>query len=258
VITGVAMDHEAMLGDTLAAIAREKAGIVKAGQQVVIGAAGEPEGQGLLVELVRAMGAARVEVVDDAAIAAVPALSLVGAHQRANAAAALAAMRALGAAHDPRALAAVRHPGRFERIAPDVIVDGAHNPHGARALAAAVSAQVGECVLVLAVSADKDVRAIAAALAPVARAIIATRYGQDRALAPEALARVCREVAPGTLVEAAQDLPAALAAARRLAAGATIVVAGSLFLVGEARVLLAGAEADPIALADPAAVTSRR
>jgi dihydrofolate synthase/folylpolyglutamate synthase len=258
VITGVAMDHEAILGDTLAAIAREKAGIVKPGQHVVIGASGEPEGQGLLVELARAAGAARVEVVDHVAIAAVPAVSLAGAHQRANAAAALAGIRALGVPHDPRTLASVRHPGRFERIAPDVIVDGAHNPHGARALAATLRAEPGTWVLVLAVSADKDALAIAAALAPVARAIVATRYGQERALVPEALAQVCREVAPGKVVEAADDLPAALAAARRLASGATIVVAGSLFLVGEARVLLAGAEADPIALSDPAAVSKTK
>jgi dihydrofolate synthase/folylpolyglutamate synthase len=256
VITGIARDHEAILGDTLDAIAREKAGIVKPGQRVVIGASGEPQAHPLLVELARAAGAARIDVVDERALARVPAVALPGAHQRANAAAALAALAALDAPHDERALAGVRHPGRFERVATDVIVDGAHNPHGARALASLLAECGGAWVLVLAVSADKDARAMVAALAPRVRAIVATRYAQDRALAPDILARVCRETAPGIPVETADDLATALTVARRLAAGATVIVAGSLFLVGEARVMLLGAARDPIVVTDP--VTSPR
>jgi dihydrofolate synthase/folylpolyglutamate synthase len=239
VLTGVALDHEAILGDTLAAIAREKAGICKRGQRVVVGASGEPEGQGMLVELARAAGAS-VRVADRYA----GPLAMAGEHQRANAAVALAAAEELGVAHDPSALAHVVHPGRFERVR-DLILDGAHNPHGARALAATL----GDLrpTLVAAISSDKNARAIADALAPAVRHVIATRYQQERALDPSALADVFR--ASGATTETAPDLTAALALARRH--GGPILVAGSLFLVGEARVLELGAPADPIALSDP-------
>ena len=269
VVTGVAMDHEAILGDTLEAIAAEKAGILKEGQRVVIGASGEPAAVPLLVDHAYAANAARVTVIDEHAIARVPPVALAGAHQRANAAAALAVVDELEMACDAAdVLAHVTHPGRFE-IVGDVILDGAHNPHGARALAATLRERGIRPVLVIAVSADKDVRAIAEALAPEVSAVIATRYQQERALDADALANVFRAVppppvaeptqrsllpgapqrAPELRVETAPDLEAALARARVL--GSPILVAGSLFLVGEARVLLLGSPADPIAVSDP-------
>ncbi len=268
VVTGVAMDHEAILGGTLERSAAEKAGIFKRGQRVVIGASGEPAAVPYLDAAARAAGASVITIVDDAAVAAAPAVALAGAHQRRNAAAALAALdqlEALGvlrvsAEERARALAGVRHPGRFEVIPadPPIILDGAHNPHGARALAATLAERGERPVLVASVSADKDVPGIAAALAPAVRAVIATRYRQERALPPAELAARFREAAAGLgaelPVEEAPDLAAALPAARRLAlAEAPILVAGSLFLVGEARVLLLGAPADPIAVSDPSA-----
>jgi dihydrofolate synthase/folylpolyglutamate synthase len=267
VVTGVAMDHEAILGDTLERIAAEKAGIFKRGQRVVIGASGEPAAVPYLDDAARAAGASVITIIDDAAVAAVPPVALAGAHQRRNAAAALAALDQLAAigvvsvpaAERARALAGVRHPGRFEVI-PDpprdpgspIILDGAHNPHGARALAAVLAERGERPVLVAAVSADKDVAGIAAALAPAVRAVIATRYQQERSLPPATLAALFREAAAELSVEEAPDLPAALAAARRL--GGPILVAGSLFLVGEARALLLGAPSDPIAVSDPSAL----
>jgi dihydrofolate synthase/folylpolyglutamate synthase len=251
VVTGVALDHEAILGDSLEAIAREKAGIWKRGQRAIVGSSGEPAAVPLLVEHARAAEVARLTVIDRAAIDRVPPVALAGDHQRANAAAALAALdelEALGVVANvdrAAALASVRHPGRFEEIG-DVILDGAHNPHGARALAETLMQRGVRPVLVIAVSADKDVRSIAAALAPAVRAVIATRYQQERALDPSALAQTFREVAPALPVETAPDLKAALALAPRPA-----VIAGSLFIVGEARVLLAGAVADPVVVSDP-------
>jgi dihydrofolate synthase/folylpolyglutamate synthase len=263
VVTGVALDHQDMLGPTLEAIAGEKAGIFKAGQRVVIGASGEPAAVPLLRAAAVAAGAAAITVVDDAAIAAVPAaLGLAGAHQRANAAAALAGLDALAAAGLVRipdearrtGLAAARHPGRLETVAtaPRVVLDGAHNPHGARALAAAIATMPERPrVLVLAVSADKDVAGLVDALAGAVDAVVATRYGQPRALEPSALAAVV--AARGVAVEAAADVPAALARARdRAGAGGVVVVAGSLFAVGEARVHLLGVPADPYLVTDPA------
>jgi dihydrofolate synthase/folylpolyglutamate synthase len=257
VVTGVAMDHEAILGDTLAAIAAAKAGIWKPGRPAIVGASGLAEAVPGLIVAARAAGA-EVLAIDDAAVAAVPPVALPGAHQRRNAAAAIAAVRALGLPIVPAALAAVRHPGRFEVIAapaalpgvPRVILDGAHNPHGAAALAEALRERGERPVLVVAVSADKDVAAIAAALAPCVGAVVATRYQQDRALAPDALADVFRRAAVAQ-VAAAPDLRAALVEAQRQ--GAPIAIAGSLFIVGEARSLLLGAPTDPMLVTDPPA-----
>jgi dihydrofolate synthase/folylpolyglutamate synthase len=251
VVTGVALDHEAILGDTLARIAAEKAGIWKLGRPAIVGASGVPEAVPVLAAAARAAGSA-VTVIDDAAVAAVPPVGLPGAHQRRNAASAIAAIGALGLPVIGSALATVRHPGRFEVIdrpatpagAPRVILDGAHNPHGAAALAEALRERGERPVLVVAVSADKDVRAIAAALRPAVRAVIATRYQQDRSMDPAQLAEVFGG-AP------APDLRAALAAAA--VHGETIVIAGSLFLVGEARTLLLGAPTDPMLVTDPPA-----
>ncbi|MDB4957724.1 MAG: FolC bifunctional protein [Myxococcales bacterium] len=256
VVTGVAMDHEAILGDSLEAIAAEKAGIWKPGQRAIIGASGEPAAVPFLVERAREAGVAELTVIGRAEIDRVPHVALPGEHQRANAATALAVLdqlQALGvvaAVDRAAALAAVHHPGRFEVIG-DVILDGAHNPHGARALAETLRQRGERPVLVIAVSSDKDVRAIASVLAPVASAVIATRYQQDRAMDPAALAAVFREVAPGLAIETAPDLASALAIAPRPA-----LIAGSLFIVGEARVLLAGAAADPMLVSDPSTRTT--
>jgi len=283
VVTGVAMDHEAILGERLQAIANEKAGIFKPGQLVVIGASGEDAGAAMLEPLARARGVAAITRID-ARAPRVPTVALPGAHQRRNAAAALAAIDHLETvrgiriddATRARALATVVHPGRFELVAgtPPLILDGAHNPHGAAALAAALQERGERPVLILAVSADKDVHGIVRALAPAVAAIIATRYQQERALEPTALAARAREVT-ALPVEVAPDLATADALARahgrsieralarpldRTASrpSVSIVIAGSLFLVGEARARYLGAEVDPIVLSDPAATPQPR
>ncbi|MEO8840852.1 MAG: cyanophycin synthetase [Kofleriaceae bacterium] len=253
VVTGVALDHEAILGETLAAIAGEKAGIFKPGQRAIIGASGEPEAVATLVELAHAAGVASIEVID-AAAADVPLVALAGAHQRRNAAAAIAAVRAAGLPAVTDALAHVVHPGRFERFN-DLILDGAHNPHGARALAQTLRSLALRPVLVLAISADKNARALVGELANDVRAIVATRYAQDRAMDVSALAEVCREVTD-VPVTPAPDLQTAVAVARSIDTGSPIVIAGSLFIVGEARVMFLGAPADPVRVSDPPATTT--
>jgi dihydrofolate synthase / folylpolyglutamate synthase len=265
VVTGVAFDHEAILGDTLAQIAAEKAGIWKPGRPAIIGASGLAAAVPQLAEAARAAGAVP-RVIDDADVAAVPPLGLPGEHQRRNAAAAIAAIDALGLPMVAAALATVRHPGRFEIVerpvalalagVPRIILDGAHNPHGAAALADALRARGEHPVLIAAVSADKDVAAIAAALAPAVRAVVATRYQQERAMDPARLAAVFA-AAPGapSVIAAAPDLAAALAIAA--IHQAPIAIAGSLFVVGEARTLLLGAPTDPVRLSDPAAPPAR-
>jgi dihydrofolate synthase / folylpolyglutamate synthase len=262
-VTGVALDHQDWLGATLAAIATEKAGIFKPGQRVVIGRAGEPEAVPWLASAAAAARAAAVTVVD----APVPPdwpLGLGGAHQRDNAACALAIARhlaVLGHLPDDEALwrlglAEARFPGRLEPVAPGVVLDGAHNPHGAAALGRAMVDLPGPLVLVLAASRDKDVAGIVAPLAGRGHgallAVVATAYGQERALPAAELAAIVRAVAPSVPCTEAPDCAAALGQARALAGPAgTVLVAGSLFLVGEARQVLCGETPDPVPLSDP-------
>jgi dihydrofolate synthase/folylpolyglutamate synthase len=251
VVTGVALDHQEILGDTLDAIAFEKAGIFKPGRCAIVGASGEPAGVPLLAAHAEAAGVRELVIIDHAAVARVPALALAGPHQRCNAAAALAAVAELGWACDPAALATVRHPGRFERAwvgDRELILDGAHNPHGARALAATLRELGLEPALAIAASADKDIQGIAQALVPVVGAVIATRYAQERALTPARVADAFR-AAGARVVDEAPDLATAVTRARSHAG--TVLISGSLFLVGEARTLWLGAPSDPIAVSDP-------
>lgn len=277
VVTGVALDHQAILGDTLEQIAHEKAGIFRRGKPAVIGVSGEAAAVPALYAEALRLGAAPVEQLEEAAVAAVPPLSLRGAHQRRNAAAAVAAVKALvGAgvlADDPaaraRGLLGAVHPGRLELVpgSPLLVLDGAHNPHGAAALAAALVELPAPRILVLAVSRDKDAGALVGALLPVVTAVISTAYQQERALPPQELAAKVADAAAkvgaaggahaakvAAVSRSAPELGAALPLARQLAGPrGTVVVAGSLFLVGEARAMLLGADTDPVLLSDPAA-----
>jgi len=133
----------------------------------------------------------------------------------------------------------VRWPGRLEWLTPRLLVDAAHNEEGARALAAALP--TGRFTLILGVVADKDARAIAAVLGPKAERVIATAPPSPRALPPEELAALM----PGAV--AAPELRAALA----LVGDEVAVIAGSIFLVGEARRLVLGESADVTTVQDP-------
>ncbi|HEX6835955.1 MAG TPA: Mur ligase family protein [Polyangia bacterium] len=241
VVTSVALDHTDVLGDTLTAIAREKAGIWKRGAPALYACDDEAAAGVLEAEAARA-GATPIERfgrdLDDAGL---PPLALGGAHQRRNAALARRALAIVGVGERAIAdgFARVRWPGRLEALSPTVMVDAAHNEEGARALAAAWPA--GDWTLVIGVVADKDARAIVAPLVARARRVIVTAPPSPRALPPAELARLV----PGAAV--APDLAAALA----LAAGERVVVAGSIFLVGEARRLVLGEPADAAAVQDP-------
>lgn len=173
-------------------------------------------------------------------------LPLLGAHQVANAATAIAVVEELSGMGLPmgreaveRGLGRVRWPGRLEVLSrvPLVVADGAHNGDSAQKLAVALRENFAyrRLILVLGTSSDKDVEGIVAALAPKASVVIAARSHHPRAAAPERLAAaVSRKLCPH--VEIAGDFATALGLATALAAPSDLIcVTGSLFIVADAR-----------------------
>ena len=240
ILTPISHDHTAILGRSLATIATEKAGIVRAGRLALV-AVQRPTELGAIHRVCRAADATLTAVRPLAVRAD---LGLAGDHQRQNAALAVAAARALGipeAAFAPGLRRAV-WPARFERVPgrPLVIIDGAHNDGSAAALARSLRAERRgrRLVLIIGLNTDKDARAVLRALRPVATAVVATRSTGPRATAPNDVARLVRR-ATRRPVEVAGNIGAALRIARRLAgADGLVCVAGSLALAGEARTAL--------------------
>ncbi len=265
VVTNVALDHTDRLGTTIAAIAREKAAIIERGDRAVTGADGEA--LAIVRRRARRMGVPLTEVVPapllgwdrDGLTVELPRLGEVrvglrGRHQAANVAVADALLDALADAGIAHADAASRRagyanatwPGRLELLTVDgdeILLDGAHNPAGAAALAQALDdlrpyLAPGRLTLVVAVMADKDVdgiiEAMSAATALQGATVIATTVDAARAMPAEALAArwLSRAAAP-TQVIVEPDPLVALERARRQP-GPT-VVAGSLYLVGALR-----------------------
>jgi dihydrofolate synthase / folylpolyglutamate synthase len=259
VITRIDLDHEAYLGSTLEAIAREKAAIIRSGialsarQEPAVeaelgrraGEAGVPllvEGRDLRVRVRRAtLDGQWLDLegpgwrLDDVRCA------LLGVFQPGNALLAAAAARALGASDAAirTGLANVHWPGRFQLIrrAPPVIVDGAHNPAGAHALAASLVAYFPgrRGTFVVGISADKNTAGILGALVPLAERVICTAADHPRAAPPETLAEIARLAAGdrGLRVETARSPVEALRLALAGAATPMVCVAGSLFMIGE-------------------------
>ena len=254
-IVTIARDHEAYLGSTLGAIAHEKAGVLRPGRATVLGPL-PPEARAAIGSEAAAVGARLVDAPEGAAVQAAEdglefrtprfdyrgVRPLPGAHQRDNALVALRLLeeaRAAGLAVDLAAAAAAvgetRWPGRLERVVvkghPPLLLDGAHNPAAARALAAYL-ADEPPFVLLFGALADKDVEAMTRTLFPLARTVVLTRAPSDRAASPEEIERRAGSAARGARLEA--DPRRALALAGHLApVGGTVVVAGSLYLVGE-------------------------
>ena len=255
-VTSIAHDHEEYLGTSLAAIAREKAGIIKGGVPVVMGALPD-EAAGVIASAAEALGAPLCRVGADAALLESSGgldfrgpggvewqglgLALPGRFQRANATVALA-MLALVRDRLPCSVDAVRHglasaywPGRLAVLdrSPLLIADGAHNPEGIATLADELPALVGDrpVTLVFAVMADKAWRTMTERLLPLVRRVVVTRVGR-RGLDPQALA--CA-LADRVDVEAIGDPQSAITTAlARTPVDGAILVTGSLFLVGEA------------------------
>ena len=256
VVTPVDFDHEAYLGRSLEAIAGEKAGILKPGVPAVF-ARQRPEAERVLdaraAELNCPVARSRDWTVRDLALdrdgssfvlAGERELRircpLAGEHQVENAATASSALALLGVPGDAieRGIAAVRWPGRLERVRrdPDVILDGAHNPAGARALASYIDRFYSRrpVRLIYGAMRDKAIAEIGGILFPRACEVILTAPRQARAFSPAAM----RDFADHPGVRVAPDIQAALAMVRDAAPDDAVFITGSLFLVAEARALL--------------------
>ncbi|WP_051935445.1 folylpolyglutamate synthase/dihydrofolate synthase family protein [Deinococcus sp. YIM 77859] len=253
VITNVALDHTEILGETRAAIAREKAGILRAGQPAVTGVTAD------LLPLLETQGADLWALGRDIQVEARPRgwegwavqlrlphtvltfdTPLLGPHGARNAALAAAAAARLGV--DEAAIqtgtAATRWPGRLEVLpwrGGRLLLDGAHNPDGAAALGESLRALgVERLPVVFGAGADKDVAGVAELLRPLASEVILTRA----VLSPRAAAPA--ELAPQFvgLPVRLTDTPAS--ALELLPPGGIALVCGSLYLIGEVRPLLLG------------------
>jgi dihydrofolate synthase / folylpolyglutamate synthase len=251
IISNIALDHVAILGDTPVKIAFEKAGIMRPSKVCITGATGQG-----LAELERlaqhkgaklqrlglelrvsgeSLGMSGSRVLLETVTHSISfETSLIGPHQIQNAALAAAAALELGVSelHIWQGASQTRHAGRLERIVwqgKTLLLDGAHNPDGAQALVSAVQTlELGKIPLIFGVAADKDIAQIAQTLEPIASEVILTRS----LLSP-------RAALPETLLPYFKNIPARVAQtpleALKMLPDSVILVAGSLYLIGEIR-----------------------
>lgn len=278
VITPIALDHANYLGTTTAAIAREKSGVIKPGAVAIVAQQGV-EVAAVLLERATEVGATLArEGLEFGVVSRSPAiggqmialqglrgtyedifLPLYGAHQAQNAAAALAAVEAFVAGEERldvdvvrAAFADMTSPGRLEviRRSPTIVLDAAHNPHGAEAAAAALddSFQFDPLIGVIGVMGDKDAEGLLAAFEPLLAHVVITQNSTERAMPADQLAETAREVFGEDRVSVVPTLADAIdEAAGRAESGSddalssgAVLVTGSVVTVGEARVLLGG------------------
>ncbi len=278
VLTPIAIDHAQYLGESPTAIALEKVGIIKPGATVV-SAVQDEEVAVILLERCAEVGATLTrEGLEFGVTSRVPAvggqviglqglrgsyedvfLPLYGAHQAQNAALALAAVEAFVGGADPldadvvsEAFAEVTSPGRLEiiRRSPTIVLDAAHNPHGATALAAALedSFTFSPLIGVVGVMSDKDHEGLLAELEPELAHVVCTQNSTERAMPAAELAEVARGIFGVDRVSEAPSLADAIDQAAALAeAGGVfgeaigsggVLVTGSVVTVGEARAML--------------------
>ena len=279
VVLPVAVDHAKYLGDDAVTIAAEKAGIIKAGSIAIL-AEQTPEVAAVLLERATEVGATVArEGMEFGVLARTPAvggqmlmlkglrgtyddvfLPLYGAHQAQNAAVALAAVEAF-AGTDPldedlvrAAFAEVTSPGRLEiiRRSPTILLDAAHNPHGAEAVGAALedSFSFSPVVGVIGVMEDKDHEGLLNAFEPHLAYVVCTQNSTPRSMSAARLGRAAAEIFGEDRVSVVPDLAEAIDRAATLAeAGAAVdvsigagavLITGSVVTVGEARTMLKG------------------
>jgi len=240
VITPIDYDHQKWLGHSLTEIATEKAGIIKPNTPVV--SALQPGDAEAVIRARAAECAAPLDFVRQP-FDRFP-IALRGTHQRQNAALALSALHTGGISIDDAAiehgLAAVVWPARFQRWDARTIIDGAHNPAGARILAQTWREIFGgqRATVLLAVLEDKDCAGICAALEPIMQRALLPSIRSERALSPEELCLTISDRLPGMPVAVFPSLATAWEEAQRDTA--PILICGSLHFAGEALAFLRG------------------
>jgi dihydrofolate synthase/folylpolyglutamate synthase len=245
VITSIGLDHQEYLGPTLAAIAAEKAGIIKPGVPCVVGDV-PPEAEAVIVARAREVGAP-LHFVRDRFASGLPETNLVGAHQGRNAGAALLACELakrlpIDDAKARTALRSIEWAGRWQEFrlidGRRLIVDGSHNEEGIRAVAPLLAALNAPTVIVGALGVDRA-RSLVAAAAKAAGRLVLVRPDNERACSVEELAALVPADFRGEVRRSsvAELFPSAATCA---AEGETVVVLGSLYLVGEVLARLRG------------------
>lgn len=238
VVTPIGLDHTQWLGETLEAIAAEKAGIFVSGKPVI--SAPQEPAAAFVLEMEANETRSPIEFIEAPLLGY--SIALPGTHQQWNAALAVAALHK---ASLPLSMDTVRHglsrvswPGRFEEIEPGVILDGAHNPHAAKVLAETWHSVFPgkKAALVFSAVAAKDIGGILEILAPLAEKIFLCPVDTPRAVPAEELAVSLPADAPPH--ETFPTFQSAYTSARNH--GGPVLIAGSLFLVGEARAFLTG------------------
>lgn len=263
VITSISLDHAEVLGDSLAKIAGEKAGIIKPGT-LVISAPQSNEVEGVIEEVCRSKGVSLITVGRDVTWRKLKSdlsgqffevkgkagnhkliIPLLGEHQLENAAVAVAALEALGIGVKDiaRGLAQVQWPGRLEilRHEPLFLADGAHNADSANRLRETIEKYLhfDRLILILGASSDKDIAGIVGALAPLSSQAIVTRSRHPRALAPDLLLEELEK--QGVKGELAESVSSAVERAMEMAGPRDLICAtGSLFVAAEAREYVKG------------------
>ncbi|MDG2122513.1 MAG: hypothetical protein P8J87_02365, partial [Verrucomicrobiales bacterium] len=229
-ITAIGLDHQQWLGDSIAEITAEKAGIFKPGVPALT-VPQHPDATAVLESTARRVGTSLTTVTGDAASA------LPGTHQRSNAALAIASLHAAGIAVSPalatRGLDTVSWPGRFQKLTGRITVDGAHNRDAALALATTwrESHPNTPATIIFGAVSTKDTAAVVNALAPVASRFIFTAPDSPRAIGPATLTPP-----PDIHTTIMPSLADAIALAETFPD--PVLVAGSLYLVGETIALL--------------------
>lgn len=251
VITNIQFDHQKWLGETLASIASEKAGIIKPRIPVITGT-DAPEAL-KSIEQAAHRQASPLTTVSMSEVQRAPLntiqLPLLGQHQKMNAAVAIATVEVL-APQIPVSEGAIRAglsrihwPGRLQLVTSrlagrqKILLDGAHNVSGAEILVAALRDYfpAAKPALVLGILRDKDWCAMCEVLAPLAGQVLLVPVHSERTAEPHGLAEVCRRANPSVQVREYPSLAAALLAA---ASVPFVAIAGSLYLIGEAMELL--------------------
>jgi dihydrofolate synthase/folylpolyglutamate synthase len=240
VITPIDFDHEKWLGHSIDQIAKEKAGIIKP-RTPVISAPQRPEAEVVIRQRAEECDA-RLQFVNDPWTKT--RIALRGKHQKMNAALAFAALQAtdIQVSDDAiaRGLSSVEWPARFQIWNERIVIDGAHNPAGARILAQTWREEFGNerATILLAILRDKNAAEIVHALAPIATKFVLPRIRSERAMPPNELVQVISSLTPSLPYSITPSVAEAISAAQRTSE--RVLITGSLHFAGEALAFLRG------------------